>query len=71
MYIDLNIQSKCLSLLFITKKKKEKEKEKKSLFHFLCFGAVVDLSGTLLQMLDMYYEKLGEIYLSDCNQNIR
>ena len=67
MYIDLNIQSKCLSLLFITKK----EKEKKSLFHLLCFGAVVDLSGTLLQMLDMYYEKLGEIYLSDCNQNIR
>lgn len=49
----------------------KKEKEKKSLFHFLCFGAVVDLSGTLLQMLDMYYEKLGEIYLSDCNQNIR
>lgn len=46
----------------------KKEKEKKSLFHFLCFGAVVDLSGTLLQMLDMYYEKLGEIYLSDCNK---
>ena len=60
-----------MSLPLIHNKKKKKEKQKKSLFHFLCFGAVVDLSGTLLQMLDMYYEKLGEIYLSDCNQNIR
>ena len=47
---------------------KKRKRKKISLSHFLCFGAVVDLSGTLLQMLDMYYEKLGEIYLSDCNQ---
>lgn len=48
-----------------------KKKKKNCLSLFLCFGAVVDLSGTLLQMFDVNYEKLGEIYLSDCNQNIR
>ena len=40
MYLDLNIQSKCLSLLFITKKTKKRKKKKKvsSTFYVWCCG---------------------------------